>query len=379
MSLWKSGIRGRAEPIGFKKYAESQIQLLYEKDADAILTTIGSTDLQTAITNLQSGQILEVQTNATYDPITIVGDKAISIRVAIGYNPKLTGDRCIRLNNGARDVIISGLSIENATNGGGNNNYTGTAITFGEHQTIVENIIFHNITIKNTTVGSSVLLSYHWSVGGDLYYNPAQLNELSNKVAFLNCNIYEGCLDGNEGACILLRGIKNSVITNCYIDNNNDVGRGIMLQGFLNCVLENNWIYNIGGTNAEGIKVDEIGTSPFIQKCWIINNFIDTAIEGIDVDDNVSAYVIGNVCTNCSNEGISLDDSSQGVFVDNTVFNNLDGIRFEVGSLGELSNNNSFNNTNNNFRMDNGYTPDASNISDANRYNNKPVIQGRNI
>ena len=352
----------------FRHKVKNKIDNLYAKDADVILNTIGSTDLQTAIDSLAEDEILEITTNGTYDPIVIPTTKKIIIRAKIGYNPKISGARCIRLSNGAEDVVISGLTIENSTNTGGNNNYTGTAITFNEYHAIVNDIIFHNISIVNNTTGSSVMLSYHWSVSGDSYSNPPQLDELSDNVAFVGCSIFDGCKDGTEGACISLRAMKNCYLYNNYINNNNSNGRGIQLQGVLSAIIEENKIYNIGGGNAEGIKVDQIGTSPFIQTAYILKNYTEVNIEGIDIDDNVSAIVKRNICTLSSNEGISLDNDSQGVFEDNIVFDCYDGIRFESGSTGYLLNNNSFNNTHENYRMDNGYSYNSSNISDPSKY-----------
>jgi len=350
----------------WKHKVKTKIDNLYAYPADVVLTTTGVADLQTAISALTEGQVLEVQTNATYDPIVIPTTKKIIIRAGIGWLPNISGARCIRVSHNADDVIVSGFIIENATNTGGNNNYTGTCITFNDHEAIVNDVIFHNITMKTTTTGSAVVLSYHWSIDGDNYANPPQLSELSNNVAFVNCNTFRGCLDGTEGACIVLRAMKNAYISDCYIDNYNDAGRGISLQGFLSCLIENNKIFNIGGGNAEAIKLDQIGTSPFVQTAVIDKNFTDTNIEGIDVDDNVSAIVTRNTTINSSGEGITLDDSSRGYFADNVAYDCNSGILFETGSVGYLVNNNMFENRTN-YNMQNGYTPDASNISNSTR------------
>lgn len=349
----------------FKQLALRNIEKMYEGTADIILTTTGAGDLQSAIASLTDGQILEIAANATYDPIVFPSGKSFRIRTKFGYNPKITGAHCIGINNGASNIVVSGLTIETPNNTGGNNNYTGTAITFAQQNAIVDNIVFHNITIKNTVSGSSVMLSYHWSVGGDLYYNPPQLNELSTRVAFIDCNIYKGCLDGGEGACLSVRGLRNSLFLNNTIDNDNDAGRGIQLQGCLDCLVEGNKIYNIGGSNAEGLKIDQIGTSPFRQSVYFLNNYIQNAIEGIDCDDNVSALVINNICCNCTDEGISLDGGTPeayGILIGNTCYDCGSGILFESGSLGYLTKNNCFKNTTN-FNMLNGYSPDSSNIS----------------
>src|SRR3972149_2646618 len=141
-----------------------KIDEMLKATPNAILTTTGAGDLQTAINALQNNQLLEIKTNGQYSPITLPTDKAIKIRVAPGYKSSLAGQECIKIPNGAKGHIISGLYI--AAPAPGNPNFQGAAITFAARGAIVEDIIFHDMTVNLVTSGSAGMLSYHWAEGG---------------------------------------------------------------------------------------------------------------------------------------------------------------------------------------------------------------------
>ena len=336
---------------------------LYDETPDAILTTTGAGDLQAAITALNDGQILEVAANGDYSPITIPAGKSFGVRVKSGYYPRLYQQaRCIRVDDGASDVIISGLIIEEPTNAGGNNNYTGSAVAYSADNSKVGHIIFHNLTINGVVSGSAVVLSHHWSP----YSEWTELADCSNDVAFVDCTINAGCADGTEGACILLRGFIDSAVVGCSINNAAQAGRGILVQAGTNLLIKDNRISDMAANgNSEGIKIDEIGTATYKNTAFIIGNMIKRCIEGIDVDDECDCYLQGNVVWDCADEAISLDNDSSLVAVGNVTHSSGSGIRFEAGSTGVLHSNLSFGNTNN-YRMDNGYTPPADNSEDLN-------------
>jgi len=343
-----------------------KIDEMLKATPNATLTTTGAGDLQTAINSLQNNQLLEIKTNSQYSPIILPADKAIKVRVAHGYKPSLAGQECIKIPNGAKGHIVSGLYI--AAPSPGNPNYQGAAITFAAHRAIVEDIIFHDITIDNVTGGSAVMLSYHWTADGDTYFTANLPEENSKDIALVDCAFYKGCKDGVEGAGITLRGVDRAFIYNCYFNNDGQDGRGIQLQNCRDFLIEKNRVYNFPLNNGEGIKIDMMGSCTFPSTGKIRDCRVKNCIEGIDVDDNVVAHVYRNRVSACSasgSKGISLDDSSRGYFELNECWDNYDGIRCEAGSVSELKNNVCYSNTNQNYRMDNGYVPDASNLTAA--------------
>lgn len=334
----------------------NKINRLDQLTADVVLTTTGATDLNDAIAALTDGQVLEVRTNAIYSPITIPSGKAFSVKVTDGYAPVISGQKAIRLMNGAANVIISGLTCDTCTPG--NTNYEGSAITFGEHQTIVQDIIFDSITMRNCT-GSAVMLSYHWSVGGDFYYTAPTLSEMSTRVAFVDCSLHKASNDVVEGANISIRGINQGFFYRNKIDVFNTGKRGMQLQDCVNFMIDGNEVYNAPG---EGIKIDQIGTMVgYVNSGVIKNNKVKKADEGIDVDDVCGCLVYNNTVWDCLGTcGISLDDSSMTYFIANTCYNCNSGIILEAGSQANLKKNICFNNTVN-YNILNGYTLDDSN------------------
>lgn len=341
----------------------NRIEKMLSTDSDVTLTTTGASDLQSAITELTDGQILEVKTNATYSPITLPAGKSYSIRVAEGYSPKISGNNCIQVSDGCDNIIISGLILDGSSQGG-NNNYQGTAISYLTEGSVVSNLIFHDLTISNSIAGSSVMLAYYWN-NPNYYTNATDTGDMSNNIAFVKCNFFDACKDGTEGACLTLRAIKNSYILDSIFNNNNSPGRGIQLQGGVKHILvEGCKVMNIGGGNGEGIKTDSFsGVPPFQNTIYLYNNQVFNSVEGIDIDDQCEASVIGNHVYNCLTEGINLDDSSKGYFLNNVVYNCRDGFRLENGSIYDLKNNVSYNNSSNNYRFDDGGSEDSSNTT----------------
>ena len=342
-------------------YVLNQIQLMLEAIPDVTLTTSGAADLQTAITALLDGQLLEVKTNATYSPITLPAGKAFKVRVASGYKPRISGTNCITLANSAANIIFSGFLINTYTTGDTNSLGAGICL---QHQGVVNDIIFHNITFDEVTAGSAVMLSYHQTIGGDTYNAPVALAEMSNRVSFVNCNFYKACKDGVEGAALALRGINCALVHGCFINGANLISRGIQLQDSINALVENNEVKNIAGVNGKGILLDELGAIVGYRNSWICRyNKVTIATQGIDNDDNCNVWVYGNTISQCSIDGIHLKGNSRGVFENNIVYGCLYGFHTEVGAICELKNNDSFANIGNNYYMENGYVPDASNLS----------------
>ena len=322
------------------------------------LLTSGAGDLATKIATLVDGDILEIQTNASYSAITIPAGKSFAIRVKKGYDVELNSAQAITLLNGAANVFLAGFIFDSNPSGG---NDKGSAICF-EHQAIVSDITFYHCTFRNNN-GSAVMLSYHQTIGGDFYYTAPLLSEFSSRIAFIECNFDRAASDATEGGALSMRGISIPYIANCNI-NARGISRGIQLQDCLHCLVSGNKVLNAGGGgNGEGIKLDQLGTPTYYNNGVFYRNIIDSCIEGLDIDDTDEAVVQENIVSNCSNEGIVLDDSSKGVFIGNITYNNQDGIRLELGSVANLKCNVSFNNTNNNYLMDNSYVPDNSNTT----------------
>lgn len=335
--------------------------------ATDFLTTSGSNDLQLAINTLDDGDVLEIQTSDTYGPIVLPTNKKLTIMAGAGYMPKITGQYGITLVNGCRDILIAGLILQNCTTA--DVNAKGAAICLA-HQAIVTDITFYDCAIKLVATGSAVMLSYHQSIGGDNYATASTLAQMSERVAFIGCAFARGGTDGNEGANLAVRGIKQFMVENCQIDANNTT-RGIQVQNCIDAWIANNTIINcreVAIGNGEAIKFDSIGTpSGYRISGAVIGNKIRNAVEGIDIDDVTSMTAIyDNIISDCRDEGISLDGGSSpsngfANIVGNVCFRCDNGIRLESGSTAELTRNVCFNNTSNNYFIENGYSVDATN------------------
>ena len=330
-------------------------------------TNTDPTSLNTIIQTLEDGDVLEVNSSAVYNPISIPADKELIIRPTLGKCIHLTGTECIKLMNGARDTIIAGVSIVDCTSP--SSNERGAGISFGEQNAKVSNISFYNISIDTVLAGSGVMLSYHWSVGGDDYATPNTISECSDMVRFINCCFYKASKDNTEGASLSLRGIIGAFIYNCHFRDDTLAMRQIQLQNCISAYISKNNIRNtaIAGSNGEGIKLDDLGGCSYRTTGYIIGNIIKNAVEGIDIDDNVDAYVMDNICYECSEEGISIDDSATAVIGRNLCYNNRfdansAGIRVEAGAVVTMNENNCVNNKIN-YRIQNGYVLPAGNSS----------------
>lgn len=325
--------------------------------ADVILTDTDADALQDAIDMLSEGEVLEIKTNVTYNPITISTNNII-IKAAIGYCPKITGLYGITLSDGLHDVIIEGIIMDSC--GTANSNYMGACVTFGTQGSKVQDILFSNMTFANITSGSAVMLSYHGFT--DSYAANILDSDCSERIAFIDCCFNKAGLEATEGAAISLRAVKYLYFYHNKIDGLHVTSRGIQLQGVQNAFIYYNRIENMMG-NGEAIKIDEIGTAQFVNTAIIQKNYIREAIQGIDIDDVCAAIVYANKVWDVTNEAIVLDDSSQGRFICNCTFNSSVGIHLELGSSAEVKNNVSFNNTNN-YLIENGYVIDGSNSED---------------
>jgi len=329
-----------------------------------ILTDTDPDALNNAVAAASAGDVIEVRTNATYNPVTIPAATELIIRAGEGYTPSISGQEALKLTNGASKVVLSGFTFSGCSTP--QTNYSGAAVTFATLNSIVDNIIFDRCTFAEVQNGSAVMLSYHWSQGGDNYQNPPQPGEESENISFIECTFDQACKEGTEGAALSLRPVRRPFVYKCSIDGKNyAVGngcRGIQLQNCPEAMIHSNEIYNMIG-NGEGIKFDTIGAPVALYPTGqVIKNQAHNCIEGIDIDDNSFITAIDNQCYDNTDEGISVDDSAVATLTNNLCWNNNDGILLENGAVTELQNNHCYANPNNNYNILNGYTLPTTNI-----------------
>lgn len=335
----------------------------FDKTPDVILTTTGAGDLAAAVAALNDGELLRVDTNATYTPITIPAGKSIGIIAGEGWAPKITGQYGIGLDNGAADVLIAGLILDACTSGAPNQQ--GAGITFAQHQTIVNRIAFVNVSITNTSgTASGAMFSYHWSVGGDNYANAPTPAEFSDKIAFVGCHMFKAGVSDTEQAAITARGVSNLYVGGSYFDGGGTACRGVQMQCCTDFLVESceSWNHLTGG-NCEAFKIDAIGAPTYQNTGTFRFCVAHDAVEGFDIDDECECIVHDCVAFNITDEAFGLDDSSRCTFTGCIAYNSGTGFRLEAASVAQLTNNNAVA-CSTPYRLDNGYVADASNRID---------------
>jgi parallel beta-helix repeat protein len=341
-----------------------KIDLALDTPATTPITDTDPGALAAAVAAAGNGDVIEVQTNAIYDPITIPASTNFILRAGAGFSPEISGQYACNLADQAADVVISGFSFPNCTTAAAN--YRGACVSFATLNSKVQDIIFDRCNFSDVQAGSAVMLSYHWSEGGDSYANPPQPSELSTNVSFIGCSFNNASKEGIEGAALSLRAVDRPFIYQCTCNGGNQGGsgsRGIQLQNCTNLMVHSCISFNNTVNNGEGIKVDTIGSPvAVVNTGQLVANTAHNNVEGIDIDDNCFVLAISNVAYQNTTEGISLDDSSTATLLNNVSFANTDGIRLEAGSISELQNNLCFENVNNNYRIENGYTLPATNL-----------------
>jgi len=371
----KSVWGGINEQNAYWNKVHKDISYFLTSPATQTLATSGAGDLAAKIATLIDGDILEIQTDASYSQITIPAGKRFAIRVKLGYHVQLNTAQAILLSNSGANVFLSGFILDG--NPGGSHSQ-GSGIAF-VHQAQLKDITLHNCTCRNNN-HSAVLLSYHQSTGGDNYTTANLLSEFSERIAFVDCHFFGASNEATEGGAITARGIKHLLIENCTY-NGQDLARQIHLQNCIEAILISTDVQRGGGAgNGEAFKFDKIGTPVgYKNSAIVINCRAKDCIEGFDIDDDAEVICIDCIAEGCSAEGFSVDDSGKGTLINCIGFNNTDGVRQEVGADIELKGCNFFNNKTNDYRMDGGYTPDSSNISDPDQtffnWVNFPVIQ----
>jgi len=337
---------------------QSKIETLKSTPPDVIVSTSGAADLASAVNSVTSGQTIEIRSSATFSPITVPSGVEFNIKVADGFAPSISGQGGIKLDNGAANVLISSLILEGCTTP--YQNGQGSAITFSANHSKAHDITFHNITIRDSK-GSGALLTYY---SGSDYATAQTLDQMSHNISFIDCYFHKATTDKIEGGSLGLRGINGALIHGCYIDAAN-LGRGMHIQNCINTVVENCYVANCDdGNGGEGIKIDQLGTIVgYRNTATIRNNIIKRCIEGIDIDDITSLSIIqNNIVSECSGEGISVDDSGRAALINNFCYNNNRGIRLESGAITTLKKNVCYNN-NTDYLIENGYTLDDSNTT----------------
>lgn len=331
------------------------------KTANIIHTDTDPDSLATAIAGAVNNDVIEVQTSSTYNPVTIPAGVEFQVRAGSGFAPKISGAGAVRLNNGASKVIIAGFEFPNCSTYG-NLNETGAAVTFPNNHCLVNNIIFDKCKFQEVQNGSSVMLSYFWSTGGEFYYSPPQPNLLSKNISFIECSFDHACKDGNEGSALALRGVDYPFVYKSTFNGQNEDSRGVQLQNCTNCMVHSCEAYNISGANGEGVKLDTIGSPVAVYPSGrFIRNKIHNTTEGLDLDDYAFAQAIDNLCYDNSTEGISVDNDACVSLENNICWGNATGILLENGAKTELQNNHCYSNTAN-YSILNGYSLPSTNI-----------------
>jgi len=353
---------------------EARIENALAQVATVVVTDTDPDALATAIDGASDGAVIEVQTNAAYNPIVLPSDKTLIIRAGQGYGPRLTGTRCIQIADGAECHLVSGFSFESYTTP--NPNYNGAAIDFETLNSKITDVVFHNMSFGQVTAGSAVMLSYHWSEGGDDYAAPPQPDELSDTVSLVDCHFCEAGAEGIEGGCLSLRAIAHPLILRCQINGEEKNSRGIQLQNCTDFLIRDCTVRGFGGGNGEGIKIDSIGAPVAVRESGLILDCVSSeCVEGIDIDDNADVIVLDNMCFGNVDEGISIDDSAKCLCVGNVCFDNGVGILAEAGSVTELQYNSCFGNTAD-YSILNGYVLPSSNVTNANNAFRYSVARG---
>ena len=353
---------------------EARIENALAAPATDVVTSSDAGALAAAIAAASDGAVIEVQTNAAYNPIVLPANKTLIIRAGQGYGPRLTGARCIQIADGSECHLVSGFSFESYTTP--NPNYSGAAIDFETLNSKITDVVFHNMSFGAVTAGSAVMLSYHWSEGGDNYANPPQADELSDTISFVDCHFCEAGAEAIEGGCLSLRAIDHPLILRCQINGEDKDSRGIQLQNCTDFLVRDCTVRGFSGGNGEGIKIDSIGSPVAVRESGLIVGCRSSeCVEGIDIDDNADVIVLDNLCFGNTDEGISIDDSAKCLCVGNVCFDNGVGIKAESGSVTELQCNSCFGNGTD-YSILNGYALPSSNVTDANNAFRYAVARG---
>jgi len=333
------------------------------QEPDVVLTTEGSGDLQTALNGLSEGDVLEIKTNATYDPV-VLSTNEITVIVADGYNPKVSGLYGMTLSDGLENVVVDGITFDGCSTSA--QNYKGACITFGTQGSKVSNIIFSNVNFSNVASGSAVMLSYHGFT--DFYYADIYESECSDRVGFFDCNFWNAGQELTEGAQLCMRAVKYPYIDGCKLNASTGTARGISLQGVINALIEDNYVTGSTINGGEGIKIDCIGDPQFRHTAVIRNNQVKNCLEGIDADDAADCLIHNNIIWDCIQVGISSDGGSAPKnsycrMIGNEIYNSLVGIRLESGCSAEVRQNIVYNNGTN-YSILNGYALPSDNSTD---------------
>ena len=349
----------------------------------SILVGTNPTDLQTAINNLISGGVLQVNTNAVYSPIQIPANKPMTIKAGDGFNPVITGTNGIRLLDQAHDVTISGITLDQCSTG--DSNALGSAICL-DHLAVVNRIIFYNVSITNVINGSGVMLSYHQSISGDDYAKPNVFpTEFSNRLAFVNCAFFHGGVEGTEGANLSMRGIYLAYVNKCVVDGDNADSRGIQFQNCINYLCQDCVSHGFNGPsqNNDAYKSDEMdgsGTYPVPpyktsgthRRCVAYD-----CVTGFNIEDWCSGYLTQCEAYNCSFEAFHLGycsyPGSPTLYTIGTMecckgYNSATGTFVQIGVSDFLRWNNMYNNTSipiwtQDYNMANSAPLDSSNVN----------------
>jgi parallel beta-helix repeat protein len=323
------------------------IEAARTKTATTILTDEDPGALQAAITAASSGDVIEIQTDVDYSPITIPAGKELVIRAGDGFTPGLTGQNALNIDNGVQNVVVAGLSFNDCSTAEAN--YRGAQVCFSAGQSRCKDVYFDRCNFNEVQSGSGVGLAYHWAS----YADPPQYNELSYGLTFSECNFFHAQVEGVEGGNLLIRGFRNVFLHKCIIDGDNNANgsRGCNLQSCQEALIFECESFNHTGNGGEAYKFDVIpGSTPaVITTGHIVRSIARDSVEGIDIDDFSHVAAFDNFCHDNETKGISVDDSAKATLHNNTCYNNESGILVDAGGEADLENNHCYANPGANY------------------------------
>lgn len=337
--------------------------IAYAKGATAtvVVNTVGAGDLAAAVAAAVAGDVIEVQTNATYSPVVIPAGVRFVLRAGAGFTPKITGDRCIRLSDGAANVTVIGFGIENATTP--NANFEGSGICMLGEGSKVSDIIFSNMSFLNCA-GSAILIAGKQAA----YASNYTLADLSDGFAVVDSSFMNACSDITKGASVFVRGCRNVLFRHCYVDNGAGRSRGFMLQACIESVIEDCVALSSLGLPLadEGYKLDILtpATAPFKNDVVVRRCRAQGFVQGFDADDQTVAQFEDCFSVRCTDGFVSLKATNKVTFLRDVAVTCTNGFRVVNASIESCLKNLAANCTNG-YVFPVGYLLDDTNQSGA--------------
>jgi len=333
----------------------------YIPPADVELTSSDPNSLQTAIDNANSGDVILVKTNITYNRITIPANKPLFILADPNYNPKIDASNTygIAFEDQAHDVIISGFEIFNqrGSNTPGASDNAGAVCLLSP--ALVWNIVLKDLYVHDCDESGIQFQRYQ-----SVLTTPVSEEDLCRNIYVINCDC-RNCsrVDNTENGAICFYDARDIFI---LANNTEDSLRGIITSNVIDVYIQGNVCKN---HRYEGIKFDTVSSGQFPRtKGYIADNLIiNPATQnygaGIRGDDFSSTIVVNNTIVGSGKYGILIeDDSDCSLIINNIVINSVsDGIKTEDSVDRILVLNNISYNNNPNYNLGSHTPPSITN------------------